>query len=219
MRAKKWARRAHRSHGYRPAGNCYAFEVSTVWIERAGGRALMDASAREPASEYSKGNRVSEGVLSAPALRRLLLGLALVGSLLLIVADFTRLFEVKAVTAVLKREATGSHHLYAMLVIGIAAALLTLAAARSSSKTPAVALFGLALAALLIVVARDLPDVNSTGLTSTYEQAKATPKLGFYLESLGTVLLLVSAGAQLLWGGAARTRTSRRPAPASPDAR
>jgi hypothetical protein len=60
------------------------------------------------------------------------------------------------------------------------------------------ALAVLGLAALLIAVVGDVPDLNETGfIGQVYEDAAAGPKGGFYLETLGAILLLASGGLML----------------------
>jgi hypothetical protein len=57
------------------------------------------------------------------------------------------------------------------------------------------ALAALGLVALLIALVGDVPDLDETGfIGQVYEDAAAGAKAGFYLETLGAVLLLVSGG-------------------------
>jgi hypothetical protein len=60
----------------------------------------------------------------------------------------------------------------------------------------------LGLIAFLIAILGDLPDVTQAGLIfrERYEDAKAEPQLGFYLEVAGAVLLFLSAGLMFLSG-------------------
>ena len=49
------------------------------------------------------------------------------------------------------------------------------------------------------MLAIDLPDVDEVGLIGElYEQAATSPKIGFYLETLGAALLLLAAVATLV---------------------
>jgi hypothetical protein len=138
----------------------------------------------------------------------LIAGLA--GAVLLVVADFSTLFEVKAVTAVLETRKGGEQHTYALALLGVVALPMTIGATLGRSRPAAIALVVLGLIALVIVAAVDLPDVNSTGLTRTFDAAEASPKTGFYLETLGTALLLVAGVGSLLFS---------RPEPAPPPRR
>src|SRR4051794_11552215 len=127
-----------------------------------------------------------------------LLVVGLVGALLLIVADFTKLYEVKAVTAVLTSRTGGEQHSYALVLIGIVSIPMLVGASLGRSRPAAVALVVLGLIALVIVIAVDVPDVNSTGLTRDFDQAEASPQRGFYFETLGVALLLVAGVGNLL---------------------
>jgi hypothetical protein len=61
----------------------------------------------------------------------------------------------------------------------------------------AVAVAGIAV--LLIALVGDLPDVHKTGVIGQlYDNARANPKLGYYLETLGGALLLMAGGGLLL---------------------
>ena len=135
------------------------------------------------------------------ARRYWLLVLLLVGALLLAVAEFNTLWEIKVITAVPEggSQTGGSHHGYALLVVAIALVPMAIGAVLGGSRPAALACLVLSLVALVVVLAIDLPDVNETGLIGrTYEAAEARPKLGFYLESLGAVLALLGAVGTLL---------------------
>jgi hypothetical protein len=75
------------------------------------------------------------------------------------------------------------------------------------------ALAVLGLVALLIAIVGDVPDLNETGfIGQVYEDAAAGPKGGFYLETLGAVLLLAGGGLMLALpaAGAPAPRVRRR---------
>ena len=64
-------------------------------------------------------------------------------------------------------------------------------------------------ALVLIAVIGDVPDLNETGfIGEVYEDAAAGPKLGFYLETLGAVLLLAAGGLMLAAERPARERSA-----------
>jgi hypothetical protein len=118
------------------------------------------------------------------------------GSLLLILAEFVTVREIRAVTAVPPGGTStgGDLHGYALGVIGLAMLPMTWGAVHRGARPAAVALLVLALAACAIVVLVDLPKLDDTGLIGrTYELAEARPATGFYLESLGAALALVGA--------------------------
>jgi hypothetical protein len=67
------------------------------------------------------------------------------------------------------------------------------------SRPAMTALAALGLVALLIAVVVDVPDLHKTGFVGeVYEDAAAGPKAGFYLETLGAVLLLAGGVLMLL---------------------
>lgn len=144
-----------------------------------------------------------------------LLVLAGLGALLLLVAEFSTLYEVRAVTAVPDGGSfgTGEHHFYALLVLAVASVPMAYGAVIGGSRPAALALTVLALVALFIIVAIDLPDVNEEGLLAeTYDSAKASPQEGFWLEIVGSLVLLGAGVAAFLTRGGASTERAPRPA-------
>ena len=123
------------------------------------------------------------------------------GSLLLIVAEFTTIREIRAVTAVPPggTETGGGLHGYALAIVGLAMLPMTYGAAVRGARPAAVALLVLALVATGIVLLVDLPVLDDTGLIGrTYDLAESRPGTGFYLESAGAALALVGAVAVLV---------------------
>src|SRR5436190_20072653 len=183
----------------------------------------MDASRRGPVREDSRGTRVSRG-LSGPwrgassVLGAALAATAFVGALLLIVADLSTLIEIKVLTVAKSSISGGSHHSYALLILGIFALPMAWGAARGGSRPAMAALAAIGLVALVIMLAVDLPDIHKTGVIGQrFTDAAASPKTGFYLETLGAFLLLIAGSAWLMLsapGGAAR-RARRPPGAAS----
>ena len=137
----------------------------------------------------------------------------LAGALLLAVAEFLTLYEIKVITAVPEggTYTAGPHHGYALLVIAVGLVPMSIGAVVGGSRPAALAALVLALAAVVVVLAVDLPDLNETGLIGrTYEAAEARPSTGFYLESLGAALALIGAvGTLMLAGGRERPRRER----------
>ena len=124
------------------------------------------------------------------------------GAVLLIVAEFLPLYEIRTITVVPDggRTSSGSHHGYALLVIGLAMLPMAVGAVHGGSRAAAGALLVLSLIALFVVVAIDLPDLNETGLIGrTYDQAQARPRVGFFVETLGATLALLGAVGTLLF--------------------
>jgi hypothetical protein len=142
----------------------------------------------------------------------LILAGALLAALLLVVAEFTSLYDVHIATSSvpLKTVSGGANHSYAMLVIGLAAAGLGLAVWQSGSRPALLALGVLGVVALLIALLGDLPDSEATGLagspTRGYVNASSTPSAGLYLETLGSVLLIATCGLGFMTLGAPTPR-------------
>jgi len=88
--------------------------------------------------------------------------------------------------------------------------------ARLPSRAPRRGLRPLSAALLLIALIGDLPDVEETGLTKTFEAADASPARGFYRETLGAIVLLVTGIANLLLNGSRREADVTRPGQAAP---
>jgi hypothetical protein len=134
-------------------------------------------------------------------LTRLLLVPSVLGAVMLIVAEFLPLYEIRVITAVPNggHQGTGAHHGYALVVIGLAMLPMAWGAVIGGSRPAAFALLALALIALFVVLAIDLPDLNETGLIGrTYDEAQARPRIGFLVESLGATLALLGAVGTLV---------------------
>jgi hypothetical protein len=183
----------------------------------------MTAFRPEAETEYSKGgapSRGADGRSAKPPLGpspRVSLGVlagGLLGALLLIVAEFTPMAQVRTAGhhVPLSTLSTGSHNAYAMIPLALLAAVFSLVVWRADragqgGRHPVhrlmmlgVALLGLA--SLLIALLNDLPDAHGTGLvgsaTTHYALASVTASIGLYLETLGAVFLLLSGVASLL---------------------
>jgi hypothetical protein len=175
----------------------------------------MNATRPEADTEYSRGHRGSEadsGVVegrssdrpraSSPVLWLIFAG-GLAGAALLVVAEFTTLFTIhsSAYGAPVHSEGTGAHHSYALIPVAVLAAVLTIVAARSLSPAALVGIGILGLVTLGIALLGDLPDARATGFVGhpqALTPAKSTPSTGLYLETLGGIVLLITAGAALL---------------------
>ena len=148
-------------------------------------------------------------------LRHVLLGSTLVACLLLVLAEFGDLNHIHIVTVSRSGVRVGSHHGYALLILGVVAGVMGFGAWRGS-RPAALAVAVLGLVALLIVVLVDLPDVDATGLYGRdYEQASASASAGFKLEAAGAILLLFTGVMTIVRPrlGAASTRSRRETAP------
>jgi hypothetical protein len=148
----------------------------------------------------------------------------LLGALLLLVAEFTALFDerTQAGGVFVKSVSTGSNHSYALVPVAVLAALLSFAVWRAVSRPALLALGVLGVLALLIALLGDLPDAHASGLigssASHYVLAHTRPSAGFYMETLGAVLLLVTCVSGFLMlpapgRGAAARRAGRQTTP------
>jgi hypothetical protein len=141
------------------------------------------------------------------------------GALLLILAEFLTVREIRAVTVVPPGGTStgGSLHGYALGIVGLAILPMSYGAVVRGARPAAVALIVLALVACGIVLFVDRPVLDDTGLIGrTYDLAEARPGTGFYLESLGAALALVGAVAAFVLsprsGPASRARARPRAA-------
>jgi hypothetical protein len=177
----------------------------------------MNATRPEAKTEYSRGNEASgpdsgssgRRGSGGPTARSGRLGLALLlaglaGAALLVVAEFTPLLTVhtSASHAAYRTVNTGSNHSYALIPIGLLAVFLSYSAWQSQSRLALTAMGVLGVVALLIALLGDLPDAQASGLVGSaatrFTTASSTPSVGLYLETLGAVVLVISAGAGLL---------------------
>ena len=184
----------------------------------------MNVSEPEADTEYSRAPTASDGrerpsAGSLRGIRGAVFGGALVAAVLLLVAEFMPLFEVRtsARNGVVTTVRTGSHHAYALVPIALLAAALALGVAASPTRLALLAMAVLGVAALVIALGRDLPDAQSNGIersAGTYVTAAASPRAGLYLETAGAVVLLITSAGGLLLGpwtnGRVQTISSRR---------
>ncbi|MEA2313286.1 MAG: hypothetical protein QOE28_3254 [Solirubrobacteraceae bacterium] len=173
----------------------------------------MNAADREAKQDYSRGISPRRGGRPpAAGLGFLLFLSAVLGGVLLIAADLSTLYAVHVLTVVKGSVSGHSQHSYSLALVGLAALPMALAAAgRHRPAMLALAVLG-AVALLIAAIAGDFHDIRSSGLVGElYESASATPERGFYLETLGAVLLIAAGLGQLLLP---RPVASARPRPA-----
>lgn len=167
----------------------------------------MSAPTREATNDYSTGPQASRGGSGGAAARlragRLALaGLAAVAIVLLIVSEFLPLFKVVVGTLETEQrsERGWSNHAFAMLLLALAAVPMLLGALRGAR--PAMwALAGIGAVVVLVALTVDLPAARESGTlreSIAYEDARAEPAAGFFVETLGGVLLVLSGGLLLL---------------------
>jgi hypothetical protein len=167
----------------------------------------MSATPPEAKPEYSRAPRQSN---APPGISLGLLAGGLSSALLLLVAEFTPLYNETSARSRLPLHTlhTGSHHAYALIPVAVLAAVLTVAAARTASRSALLAIGALGVLTALIALLGDLPDAHATGYVSGFVKVKNVPAIGLYLETLGAALLVITGGAGLLLTGSARAPVS-----------
>jgi hypothetical protein len=142
-----------------------------------------------PTGDYSKWTSGSLAVL----------GVALAGAALLVMADLSTLVEIEVVGVVQDRLSGHEQHDWAVALLGVVAVPLAFGAARRRARPALLGLALLGLVAAFIALAADLPDTRETGVYGErYEQASAAPGAGFYFETAGAALLLLAGGGGLV---------------------
>jgi hypothetical protein len=169
----------------------------------------MSATPPEAKPEYSRAR--PQPTVPASISLGLLAG-GMIGALLLLLAEFTPLYDQDVATSRIPLHTvhTGSHHDYALIPLGLLAAALSLAVFRSASRPALLALGALGVIAALIALIGDLPAADGRGFVRGFVLAKDVPQIGFYLETLGAALLVVSSGAGLLLASSGRARARPR---------
>ena len=139
------------------------------------------------------------------ALRAALALTGLAGGLLLLVASFTTIIEITVGTTSRALDADTAQsgwdrHGPALALLALLG-LWLLAMALRRSRVAMVGLLLTGIVALAIAWHWDRPHVHDTGAVGDiYAEATADPGLGYYLETLGGALLLLSGGALLVLG-------------------
>ena len=181
----------------------------------------MNPTPPEANSEYSRGlgdsrpvsrpdsgarpELVSDGV---GTVLRGILAAGLLGAALLVIAEFTTLFQVHAAgsAAPLKTVTTGAHQTYALLPIALLAAAFAFVVWWQESRAALLAIGLLGAIALLIALFGDLPDARASGLIGSgvtqYTDAFASPGAGLYLETLGAATLVITCVSGFILLGA-----------------
>jgi hypothetical protein len=162
-------------------------------------------------------------------LRLVLTVTGLAGAVLLLVASFTSVIDITVGTTskVLDADTAQSgwdRHGPALVLLALLTVFL-LSAALRGSRVAMAGLLVCGIVALAIPTIWDRPHIHDTGsVGDVYASAVANPGTGYYLETLGGALVLLSGGALLVLGrtpirerapaaeapGPARARESRR---------
>ena len=192
----------------------YVSRLSTVKVPGRRSSVLRPAAAKE----YSIAE-VARLTPSGPVARYGPAVVLVLAALLLIAAEFMTVREIHVLTVV-PPEGTasgGSHHGYALAIIGLAMLPMTYGATVRGARPAAIALVVLALVAWAVILLIDRPLLDDTGIIGrTYELAEARPGPGFYVETVGAALALVGSVALLVLtpapGRASRERDRPRDA-------
>ena len=160
-------------------------------------RAALDAGARGSAR---RGGRDSgdAGTTAGDTITAVVVAVALLGALLLVVAEFTPLYTVHTASGTVPGHtvSTGSHDTYALIPIAVLVLILAYAVRVAGSRPALLAIGVMGVLALLITMLGDLPDAHATGLlgggSARFVTATSRPSAGFYMETAGALLLLVA---------------------------
>lgn len=165
-------------------------------------RGLSDALNRRRATDHD-GPRGSVYEPPRGAQAAVALG-ALLGALLILVSQFTTLYQVHSAASSLpiKTVGTGANHAWAGIPLALVAAALAYAVYRYGNRAALAGLIALGIAALLIALLSDLPPTHASGLVGSpatgYARAVSTRSAGLYMETLGAIVLVISGGIGLL---------------------
>ncbi|MGI8846080.1 MAG: hypothetical protein ACR2HC_07905 [Thermoleophilaceae bacterium] len=179
-------------------------------------------------------SRLLASLRAAGALSSVITLLGLVGAALVIVSEFLTIFAVDVLTSgtceeisdPAARDACHSsgfeQHGGAFILLGVLALVMALGAGRGRSRPAAVALVVTGAIVLGFAFLRDLPKTDDTGLVGIqYDEAKAGPGPGFYIEIAGGVVCVVAGALGLATAGrgsdpepSARPRSRPRREPA-----
>ena len=163
----------------------------------------MSAPAREATGDYSKRNEPSRerrDAVARPPIALLLTAAA--GAVLLAVSELLPLYEVVigGLETRARTEAGWESHAFAMLVLSLATIPMLLGAGRGARPAMA-AIAAIGVVAIVIVLTVDLPQIRADAElreATAYEDVRAKAAIGFYVETLGAVLLLISGGLMAL---------------------
>src|SRR3954468_12270063 len=186
----------------------YVLEVSMLAQRAVRGSARMSGVQHGADRDDSKGFVPDRSALpSILTLRAALAVVGLAGALMVLVASFTSVIEITVGTTsrVLDADTAQSgwdRHGPALVLLGLLA-LFLLAAALRGARIAMAGLAAVGITVLAIAWLSDKPHVHDSGsVGDVYAEASADPGPGYYLETLGGALLLLSGGALLVLGRA-----------------
>jgi hypothetical protein len=167
-----------------------------------------------PETAENRSSRFTSFRLLEPVWTAVLL-LGLTAAILMVVSEFATLRSVKVLTASCSDLADpslrgscvthgGEEHAYALVLMGIVAALMAWGAAIGRSRPAGIALLAIGAAVVAIALITDVPDIHKTGvLGERFDSAHAEAGPGLWLE--------IAGGALALAAGAMATVARRRP--------
>lgn len=124
----------------------------------------------------------------------------LIACVLLVIAEFSDLNTVRIGTTTRPGLGVGENHSHALVIVAVVAAGMGFAAWAAASRAAAMAVAALGAAALLIVIAVDGPDVDQRGtFARDYADVTASAAIGFRLELIGAILLLLMGVLTSVW--------------------
>lgn len=169
----------------------------------------MSADPRQARRDYSRGfSALPRGVGAFTWLRAVAALACLAGAVLLVIATVATVIHINVVT-VTKATYSGWHFTGPGLVIIALAAIPMLGGSLRGSRPAAGAVALLGVVALVLVLTLVQPNVHDTGVYGQdYDQAAAGPAFGYYAETLGSLLVLLSGVVLFLLAP-----SQRRPAP------
>ncbi|HEX6389046.1 MAG TPA: hypothetical protein VFZ89_06365 [Solirubrobacteraceae bacterium] len=148
----------------------------------------------------------------------MLTAVGLAGVAALVVSTFTNILEIKVLTTAelakppedLAQTGWDRHSVAPLVLAGFA--LVMIAGAVLRGARPAIlSIAAVGIATLAIGIFDDANHIHDTGqVGELYEDARADPAIGFYLETLGGALLLICGGGLLVLSGARSAEPERR---------
>ena len=174
----------------------------------------MEASAPTPFA------RLSEAVRSTGGVSLVVLALAVIGAVLIVVAEFSTIVRVDVLTTGTCEEIADpkvrdacdagglEQHGGAFILLGVVALAMAWGAGRGASRPAAAALVAIGAVVLAFSLVRDVPKTDDTGLVGLqYEEAEAKPGTGLYLEIAGGLLLVAAGVVRLRRPGPSRAES------------
>jgi len=173
----------------------------------------MEASTSTPVA------RLTGAVRSAGGVSLVVLALAVIGGILVVVAELSTIVRVDVLTTGTCEEIADpkvrdacdaggfEQHGGAFILLGVAALAMAWGAGRGASRPAAIALVAIGAVVLAFSLIRDVPKTNDTGLVGLqYEEAEAKAGSGLYMEISGAGLIMLAGLVRLNRPGVSPSR-------------